>query len=126
MNKNYLEDTDLYYEIVLSKGKGELTNKAAHYFQLIAQNTIRRKSKDFKNEDEMKDCLQTGLLIMFENWKNFNEKRFKNALPYFTEIFKRGTAAGVNECRNKKSYHKEKIKFISINSSNDGKGLCHF
>jgi len=126
MSKNYLEDTDLYYEIVLSKGKGELTKKAELFFQLIGQNTIRRKQKDFKDEDEMKDCLQNGLLIMLENWKNFNEKRFKTALPYFTEIFKRGTAAGVNECRNKKSYYKEKIKFIRINSANDGNGLHHF
>ena len=122
---NYLEDVDLYYEIVLSKGKGYLTRKAEHYIQLIAQNTVRRKIKDFRDEDEMKDSLQNGILIMLENWMNFNEKRFKYALPYFTEIFKRGSAAGVNECRNKKSYQKERIRFISLSSSNDGKGLHH-
>ncbi|MCK9445833.1 hypothetical protein M0Q50_02955 [bacterium] len=120
---NYLNDTDLYYEIILSKGKGYLTRKAEHYFQLIATNTIRRKAKDYKDEDEMRDCLQNGLLIMLENWKNFNEKKFKFALPYFTEVFKRGIAAGYNEIYNKKSYQKEKVYMISMDSCNDGKGL---
>lgn len=120
---NYLNDTDLYYEIILSKGKGLLTRKAEHYFQLIATNTIRRKAKDYKDEDEMRDCLQNGLLIMLENWKNFNEKKFKLALPYFTEVFKRGIAAGYNEIYNKKSYQKDKVYMISMDSCNDGKGL---
>ena len=123
---NYLNDSDLYYEIILSKGKGHLTRKAEHYFQLIATNTIRRKAKDYKDEDEMKDCLQNGLLILLENWKNFNERKFKLALPYFTEVFKRGIAAGYNEVYNKKSYQKEKIYMISLDSSNDGKGLHSF
>ena len=74
---NYLEDTDLYYEIVISKGKGYLTRKAEHYFELIAKNTIRRKAKDYKDNEEMMDCMQHGLLIMFENWMSFDEKKFK-------------------------------------------------
>jgi len=122
---NYLNDSDLFYEIVLSKGKGYLTKNAERYFQLIATNTIRRKTKDYRDPDDMNDCLQNGLLVMFENWKNFNEKKYKFALPYFTEIFKRGIAAGYNEIHNKKSYQKERVIMISIDSSNEGKGLHH-
>lgn len=122
---NYLEDTDLYYEIVISKGKGYLTRKAEHYFELIAKNTIRRKAKDYKDNEEMMDCMQHGLLIMFENWMSFDEKKFKQALPYFTEIYKRGLCAGYNELHNRKPYQQGNTKVISIDSSNDGKGLHH-
>jgi len=120
---NYLNDDDLYYEIVLSKGKGGLTKKAEHYLQLIANNTIRKKLRDYRDEDEMKDCLQTGLLILFENWKSFNEKKFKTAMPYMTEIFKRALAFGYNELHNKKNYHKNKVIMISLNNCNDGNGM---
>lgn len=120
----YLKDVDLYYEIVLSKGLGYLTKKAEKYLELIATNTIRKKAKDFKNSDDMMDCLQHGILIMFENWQNFDEKKFKIAMPYFTEIFKRGMTAGFNEIHNRKPHQQNNyIRFISLDSSNDGKGM---
>jgi len=123
---NYLEDSDLYYEIVLSKGKGDLTRKAEHYLELIAKNMIRRKQKDYRDQDELNDCMQTGLLVLFENWYSFNEKKFKNALPYYTEVYKRGLAAGYNELHGRKPHQQQNfIKFISLDSSNDGKGLHH-
>ena len=68
--------------------------------------------------------MQHGILIMFENWYNFDEKKFKNALPYFTEIAKRGFTAGYNELRGRKPHQQNNyIKFISLDSSNDGNGL---
>jgi hypothetical protein len=123
---NYLEDRDLYYEIVLSKGKGYLTRKAEHYFELIATNTIRRLAHKYRDDEEMMDCLQHGILIMFENWYNFDEKKYKYALPYFTEIAKRGFTAGYNELHGRKPHQQNnQIKWISLDSSNDGKGLHH-
>ena len=121
---NYLEDCDLYYEIVLSKGKGYLTRKAERYFELIAKNAIRKLSSRFKDEDEMNDCMQTGRLVLLEKWYNFDEKKFKYALPYFSEVAKRGFTAGYNECRGRKPHQQNNfIKFISLNSSNDGGGM---
>lgn len=120
---NYLEDRDLYYEIVLSKGKGQLTKKAEKYLELIAINMIRRKQKDYKDKEEFEDCLSHGLLRLFENWMNFNSKKFNFALPYFSEVFKRGTAMGYNLLHNKKSYQSDNIKTISLESSNNGMGI---
>jgi len=120
---NYLEDVDLLYEIILSKGKGDLTKKAEIYFMLIAERTILKFHNRYKNEDEEMECLQTGLLQMFSNWSNFNEKKFSVSLPYMTEIFKRGAADAYNTIRKKKSYHDSAPKMISIDSSNEGKGL---
>jgi hypothetical protein len=120
---NYLEDVDLYYEIILSKGKGYLTKKAESYFILVAEGVNKKLRSRYKDEEESMDCFQQGLMIMFENWKSFNEKRYGKALPYITEIFKRGATDGQNQIRNKKYNQKDSVKFISIERSNEGKGL---
>ena len=122
---NYLNDNDLFYEIVLSKGRGFLTRKAERMFILIGENMIRRKNNMYKSQDDKEDCLQTGLLFMFEKWENFNEKKYKLALPYFSEIFKRGMAQGYNDLTNKKA-NQEKITMISLDSCNDGEGFHNF
>ena len=117
----YLDEDEFYYEIVLSKGKGFLTKRAEVILVKIATNFIKKKSSHYKNDDK-NDCIQTGLLFMFQNWNNFNDKKYKTAMPYFTEIFKRGMAQGYNELRNKKS-NQEMVTTISIDSCNDGDGF---
>ncbi len=117
----YLEDNELYYQIVLSKGKGRLTKRAEELLVLIGKNLIRRKEKYYRSIDDRNDCLHQGYLMLFQNWQNFNEKRYKNALPYFSEIFKRAMAGGLKEIYNIKS--KDKITMISIDHSNEGHGL---
>lgn len=118
----YLEDHELYYEIVLSKGKGKLTRKAERMLILIGNEVITKKDRYYKSDDDKKDCLQHGLYMMFQNWYKFDENRFKSALPYFTEIFKRAMAQGLKDIYNIKNY-KDKVTMISLDSSNDGKGL---
>lgn len=120
---HYINDDELYYEIVISKGRGKLTPKAKRMLILIAQNTIRKKEANYNSIDDKNDCLQEGMLKMFEKWRGFNEKKYRSALPYFTEIFKRGIAFGYNTIYNKKSYKNDDVKLISLESSNDGKGL---
>jgi hypothetical protein len=122
---NYLNDSDLYYEIVLSKGKGFLTKKAERMFILIGENMIRTKNNKYKTSDDRDDCLQTGLLFMFEKWTGFDEKKFKLALPYFSEIFKRGMAQGYNDVINKKT-NQERVVWISLDSCNDGEGFHNY
>ena len=119
---NYLDDDDLYYEIVLSKGRGFLTKKAEKMLLLIGENIIRKKNNMYKTQDDKNDCLQTGLLFMFQKWKNFNEKKYRLAFPYFSEVFKRGMACGYNELTQKKT-NRERIIMVSIDSSNDGEGF---
>jgi hypothetical protein len=119
---NYVKDVDLYYEIVLSKGKGDLTERAEQMFILIAENAINKLKDRYPSEDELADCKQQGIMRLFENWRNFNEKKYNKALPYITELFKRGTTDGYNLLKNKK-YKQDLPKMISIERSNDGKGL---
>jgi sulfite reductase alpha subunit-like flavoprotein len=117
-----INDDKLYYEIVLSKGKGKLTRNAEQMLILIGTKIITKKERSYRSIDDRNDCLQQGLFMMFQNWKNFNEKRYKKALPYFTEIFKRAMAQGLKDIYNIKN-NKDKVTMISLDSSNDGQGL---
>jgi hypothetical protein len=88
---------------------------------LLANKTIKKMR--YYNPIDREDCLQTGLMIMFSNWRNFDETKSVNAFAYFTEIFKRGIAKGFNELYKLKGDPERKIKTVSINSSNDGDGI---
>ena len=85
---NYIDDNELFFEIVLSKGKGILSKKAERMFILIGENMIRRKNNMYKTQDDKNDCLQTGLLYMFEKWMNFNEKNIKWLFRTFLKFLK--------------------------------------
>lgn len=122
--KEYLNNKDFYYEIIVSKAKGKLSYKAEKMIALLGQNAIKRKSRSFPNEDDKWDCMQSGLLDMYANWFKFDETKSTNAFAYFTEVFKRGMAKGWNELFKKKGNND--IKLISIESSNDGMGMPNF
>lgn len=99
--KYYINDDELYYELILSIGKGILTDKAAKMFYLIGQNVIRKK-KYWKNKIDIEDCFQSGLEMCLVSWKLFNSKKYNKALPYITELFKRGSAKGFNQCNDRR------------------------
>ena len=48
----YLDDRELYYQLVISKGKGRLTSRAEQLLILIAKNTIRKKERNYKNKSD--------------------------------------------------------------------------
>lgn len=109
----YINDNDLYFEIVLSKGRGQLTRKAEQMLILIA-NKIIVKLPYYNPEDRL-DCLNTAILQLLSNWKSFNEKKFTLAVPFYTEIAKRGLAAGFNQLH-PKEFKKGYIELESINT----------
>lgn len=118
---NYLNDVDLYYEIVLSKAKGKLTPNAERLLILIANNISNKFY--YYNPNDRFDCLQTGTMMMLLKWHLFNEHKYMYALPYFSEICKRGMAQGLNELQNKKHNGEESPMFISMSSVNEGQGM---
>jgi len=117
----YLHNKDLYMEIVYSKATGKLTNNSKSMLEILAKRTIKKMR--YKNNDDKLDCYQSGLLDMFSNWYNFNEEKSDNAFAYFTEIFKRGMARGYDDLYKKKGDGENQVRLISIESSNDGRGL---
>lgn len=120
MAQIYLNNKDFFQEIVKCKEKDVLTREAEEMFILLANRTIKKMR--YSNPSDRDDCLQTGLLIMFMNWRNFDPEKSTNAFSYFTEVFKRGMARGYNELYKIRGVDTN-VKCISIQSSNDGDGV---
>jgi len=118
----YIDDTDFYFEILISKGKGKLTKKAENMIIKIGEEMIKKFERKYKTSDDKFDCKQQGILMMLSNWSLFNEKKYSSAFPYFSEICKRGIAGGLNVIYQKKN-NQESPRMISLSHSNEGKGL---
>lgn len=111
MTKKYMSGKDLYIEIIISKAQGRLTNRAANMLMLLAK---KLQSKMYYNNiDDKHDCLQEAMLSVFKFWYNFDELKSENAFAYYSEIIKRGLAAGWNKNYKLKGTD-ENIKFISL------------
>ena len=111
--KNYLNNRDLYDQIVLSKEADKLTPDAEKMLILLAERAIRKLV--YLNEDDRNDCLQFAILDLLKYWRNFNHK-YTNAFAYFTEIAKRGYAKGWNKIHPTK--YKNTMSMDRINTKN--------
>lgn len=122
MTNHHIDSRDFYVEIIVSKGMGKLTKKAENMLISLANGAI--KKRQYFSIDDRNDCLQTGLLNLFKNWYKFNPDKSNNAFAYYTEIFKRGIAEGINELQRKKGEDEDNpIRMIYIHSMNDGDGM---
>ena len=121
MAQEYLKNKDLYNEIIISKEQDYLTKKAEQMFILLGNRTIKKMK--YADPCDRDDCLQTGLMSLFANWRNFDPLKSTNSFAYFTEIFKRGMAQGWNSLKKKKGDPNNEIMCVSIQSSNEGDGI---
>ena len=94
-SNNYLNAKELYIEILVSKAQGKLTRRAESMLNLLGERIIRKFY--YANPDDGLDCYQNGMYMIYKNWYQFDENKTTNAFAYYTEIFKRGIAAGYNK-----------------------------
>ena len=112
--KNYLNNKDLYNEIVQSKADGKLTRTAIKMLILLSERA-QLKLK-YANPEDKQDCLAFAQLDLMKYWNSFNPDKTKNAFAYYTSICINGYAKGWHKI------HPEKYKgTISINAG-DGTG----
>ena len=114
-SKNYLNNRDLYDQMVLSKEQDVLTKEAEKMLILIAERAINKMT--YVSEDDRKDCLQFAILDLLKYWRNFNPI-YPNAFAYFTEIAKRGYAKGWNKIHPKK--YKGTLSMTNHGGSSEG------
>ena len=122
---HYIKDREFFYAIRVSQGKGDLTLDAEKFLILLGTHTMQKFAYKYKSVADRDDCFQQGLLHLFSNWKTFDGNKFDKAMPYFTEIFKRGVSSGLNLLLEHRSYDGWRIN-ISIQGANDGNGLHTF
>jgi hypothetical protein len=120
--KKYITNKDLYCEILVSKAQGKLSKEAERMLVLLGKNIIKKFY--YVNPDDKYDCLQNGYYQLFKNWWMFDELKGENCFSYYTEIFKRGIAAGFNKIHKLKGDEEGVIKVISLTGySNDGESF---
>jgi hypothetical protein len=93
--KIYLNTRDLYKEIIVSKGLGELTPKSKEYFYLLVKNISKKFL--YSNIDDRSDCEGEAIIQLLKNWYLFDENKSENVFAYYTEVCKRGFAKGFNQ-----------------------------
>ena len=65
--KNYLNNKDLYAQMVLSKDADKLTPTAEKMLILLAEKAIRKIK--YISDDDRNDCLQFAMLDLLKYWK---------------------------------------------------------
>ena len=111
----YLNNRDLYDQIVLSKEQDELTRTAVKMLTMLAERA-QRKLK-YANPQDQEDCLSFAILDLMKYWRSFKPEKTTNAFSYFTSMCMNGYAKGWHKL------HPKKYKgTISLSNSN-GDGI---
>lgn len=103
------------YEVLISKGKGKMTEELKLMMVKIADRTMLVLKSRYENSDDYYDVYMDGLVRLYMMWNSFDEKRYDKALPYYTEVFKRGVAESYNKLI-QKSWDYDAPNIISINN----------
>jgi hypothetical protein len=112
----YIEENELQYQVILSKGKGNPTKELGKMLIKIADNVFLKLKYSYKDEEFSKDIHSEGFLKLYENWHNINLKKYDKALPYYTEIFKRAAMKMFNDFYRPKPRYKDiNVKFTRLN-----------
>jgi hypothetical protein len=88
--KTYVDNVELYKEIIYSKAIGSLTPKAFEMlYKMVNRITIKFRYKD--NQD-MEDVRQYSVLNLLKNWRSFDQYGYDNPFSYYSELIKRSIA----------------------------------
>lgn len=113
----YLKDSELLYNIIISKGKGYLTKDAQNNLIKLCDNIFNVFKYKYNNRDDAYDMYTGGLEQVLTNYKKFNEKKYDKCIPFFTEVFKRGVASSFHYIKMWKKYnYNEDYKIIYYES----------
>ena len=85
---NYINNKDLFKEIMISKEQGQLTPTAVKMLQLLVKKSITVLR--YKDIEDKEDCMAGGMEDLLRYWDRFNPEKSTNAFAYFTQICKRG------------------------------------
>ena len=115
----YLKADDLYYELVVCKGRGKVSDKLSHMFWLIASN-LKRK---FSIVDFHDDQIQEAYCMMMESWQSVDTNKYNEfgVFAYFSERGKRSYTKIYNTYMdnnyyNGKVFKPDKVSLTNIHS----------
>lgn len=115
MNKNYINNTELHQQIVISKAQGKPTSELNKMFMLISENAVNKLK--FYNPIDKDDAIQEANLQLLLNYKYYNADKYTNAFAYCTQIAKIGYVHSYNKIYYRKQYSipgSKKLEFVQL------------
>ena len=103
-------------EIIISKGKGQLTKDAEYYLLLLCKNIYLKFIHRYKNRDDQYDMYVGGVYAVLKSYRKFNEKKYDKCIPFFTEVFKRGVVQSFNHIKLWKTYTYMDLQIVRYDS----------
>jgi len=92
---NYLDKEDLYFQTVISKGKGTPTKKLDEMFYLIAVGMSEKFS--YRTDlDIQEDQRQEAYVALRERWTTVRPDKVNSVFPFYSEIAKRACTQTYN------------------------------
>lgn len=88
----YVEPKELFNEIIASKEKGQLTDRAVEILMLMTRKiaTIFQ----YKYEEDREDCISFAMEDVIKYWNRFDPAKSNNAFAFYTQMIKNGFAKG--------------------------------
>ena len=89
--KNYINKHDLYYECVISQGKGKMTTKLNNYLFKIADGVSEKfRYRNLGHQMNIsEDQLSEAYLALAEQWYKPDTEKVNDVFPYYSELAKR-------------------------------------
>lgn len=115
---HYTKNDMLIYEVILSKGMGKRSKKLEAELYKITEGVWMKLTKNLYHTDFKYDMLNDALLHVYKKFGKFDEKKYDNAIAFYSEISKRALA----DSYNKNVFKTERYlllgrnKFISLDS----------
>jgi hypothetical protein len=119
--KNYLNNKDLFNEVVKSLRQNKPTEKLEKMLILL----VDRINKKFyyANKQDSEDCKQYAYYTIFLQWNKFNPRIGNNVFAYYSEIIKRAHAQQWSMLYKQKGLNDNKAKILSLDTNMDGEAM---
>lgn len=94
-----IDDDDLRYQIILSQGKGFLSENGKLLIVQLCEKTMEMLYKTFYNKWDREDAHGQGIYKSLSSWDKCDLRYGRKANPYFIEVYKRGVnwSRGMNK-----------------------------
>lgn len=112
---NYLNNKDLFAEVMKSKEQGQMTDKLAHMLVLLCARYGRRGQ--FASYTYNEDMQAYARMMLVRTWNSFNPEKSRNPFAFFTQCIKNSFIQFLNSEKRHRNLRDELMVNQGLNPS---------
>jgi DNA-directed RNA polymerase specialized sigma subunit len=112
---NYLNNKDLYLEVILSKETGIMTDKLARMLQMLTAKYAKRWN--FANYTYNDDMQAYAVYMLVKTWQCFDPSKSDNPFGYYTQAIKRSFFQFLNKEKDQRNIRDALLIYKGNNAS---------